>query len=158
MARVSYRSRNLQPRPEFEQDLGQIGIQATAHSEASFSGFDMVILATNTDTVLLDGAKLATLDQGSVVVSLRTTSMVGEIAQEVYGRDDVHCILDHDLSRRFTPDMRRADDAGTLSKAVLLTDILNTGSTVSLPADKVTIVRMTGTPMQNLALLDLYRD
>ena len=65
-------------------------------------------------------------------------------------------MLDDDLSRRFTPDMRKAEEAGALERALLLPDLL-TGR-AKLPDDpRAVLIRLTGTPMQNLAVIDLMR-
>lgn len=52
--------------------------------------------------------------------------------------------------------MRAADKVGYLQKVILLNDILN-GEIPSNMVEKKNILRITGTPMQNIAVLDMMR-
>jgi len=69
----------------------------------------------------------------------------------------VNVVLDYDLTRNFTPDMKKADAEGHLSKVTLLGDVMKGTAKVDLSVTK-NILRITGTPMQNVAVLDVMRD
>jgi hypothetical protein len=64
---------------------------------------------------------------------------------------------DYDLTRTFTPDMKKADSAVHLSKVALLGDVMKGTAKVDLSATK-NILWMTWTLMQNVAVLDMMRD
>ena len=155
LAAVSYHART-QRTDTFETECGAVNVKATYQPELSLGGFDTIIMVTNTATCLIDAANIGTAQEGAVIASLCTTSQVGEIAGDVYSRPDVDVMFDYDLTRTFTPDMRAANDAGHLSEVTFLADILNGKSTPNKSAKK-TILRITGTPMQNVAVLDMMR-
>lgn len=153
--RLSYHART-QRTDTFEVACAAIGVQASFQPSLDLAQFDTIILTTNTATCLIDAKNIEAVPDGAVVASLCTTSQVGEIAGEVYGRDDVNVLFDYDLTRTFTPDMRAANEAGYLQDVTFLADILNGAPAPDLTAKK-NILRITGTPMQNVAVLDMLR-
>lgn len=152
---ISYHARK-QRADSFEAICEEMGVCASFQPSLELKGFDTIILVTNTAKCLIDASNIETVQTGAVIASLCTTSQVGEIAGDVYGRDDVDTMFDYDLTRTFTPDMRAANEAGHLSKVTFLADILNGKTTPNL-SDKRNILRITGTPMQNVAVLDMMR-
>lgn len=156
LAHIDYHARNRRV-DTFEATCSGLGVTATYQSGLSLAGYDTIIMVTNTSEILIDSSTIGTVQEGAVIASLCTTSQVGEIAGDVYGRDDVTVLFDYDLTRRFTPDMRKADEAGYLGQVTFLSDILNGTATLDL-AGKRNILRITGTPMQNIAVLDMLRD
>lgn len=140
----------------FEATCTEVGVQPSYQSELKLGAYDTIIMVTNTAKCLIDQTNIGELQTGAVVASLCTTSQVGEIAGEVYGHDDVNVVFDYDLTRSFTPDMQAADKAGFLDDVSLLTEIFSGASNPNL-VDKKTILRITGTPMQNVAVLDMLR-
>ena len=140
----------------FETTCNELGVDAVFKRSLELGGYDTIIMVTNTAKCLIDAGNIDAVQNGAVIASLCTTSQVGEIAGDVYGRDGVNVIFDYDLTRTFTPDMRAADAAGHLQDVTFLADILN-GSPVPDRSDKTTILRITGTPMQNVAVLDMMR-
>ncbi|MFT6091265.1 MAG: ornithine cyclodeaminase/alanine dehydrogenase-like protein (mu-crystallin family) [Sulfitobacter sp.] len=154
LSAIDYHART-QRADTFEANCTSIGVRAIYQPDLTLAGYDTIIMVTNTATCLVDAGNIDTvLQDGAVIASLCTTSQVGEIAGEVYGRDDINVIFDYDLTRSFTPDMRAADHAGHLKHVTFLTDILRDHPVPAL-ADKKTILRITGTPMQNVAVLDM---
>ncbi|MGI2170411.1 hypothetical protein ACROAE_09465 [Shewanella sp. MF05960] len=140
----------------FEAVCNALDISATYQPVLDLAGYDTIIMATNTTTCLINSANIDTVQKGAVIASLCTTSQVGEITGEVYGLDNINVVFDYDLTRSFTPDMKAANKAGFLNNVSLLTDILNDAHKPDL-TNKKTILRITGTPMQNVAVLNMMR-
>jgi len=136
----------------FEEGNKNNGLETRFNPDPDLSAYDTILMATNTNTHILNSDRLNRIQPGSFVVSLCTTSQTGEIAEDVYGREDVNVFLDYPETKRFTPDMKRADEAGYLTRAILFSD------TVKRPADydlnsRINLIRLTGTPMQNIAVI-----
>ena len=153
---IDYHARN-QRADTFETSCNDLGISAKFQDVMDLSDYDTVIMVTNTSECLIDDKNIESIKNGAVVASLCTTSQTGEITGEVYGRKDVNVLFDYDLTRSFTSDMRIADKAGYLKKVTLLKDILDVDVTLNM-AEKKNILRITGTPMQNIAVLDMMRE
>ena len=139
---------------DFEFPLKKIDIQASYLDQHDFSMYDTIIFATNTSTCIIHEGNFSGLKPGSVIVSLCTTSQSGEISKEIYARSDINTFLDYDLTKTFTEDMRSANNLGYLDKSILFADILAGRSDFDVYA-KVNIVRLTGTPIQNVAVIDM---
>jgi hypothetical protein len=137
----------------FEKPLQIIGIQTRYLDNPDFSGYNTIIMATNTTKCIIDDGNISTLKPGTVIVSVCTTSQSGEVSKEIYARSDINTFLDYDLSKTFTEDMRKANDLGYLDKVIYFKDILSGQSEFDL-GTKVNIVRLTGTPIQNVAVID----
>ena len=93
-------------------------------------------------------------DAGAALVSLCTTSQMGEISENIYSRNDVNVMFDYELTRSFTSDMNAANKAGHLESVTFLDEILK-GKLPSDISKKKNILRLTGTPMQNVVVLDM---
>lgn len=156
LAALDYHSRYTRP-DSFERRCAELGVKTRHQPQLSLAGYDTVLMMTNTTTCLVDAQTIAQLPKGAVLASLCTTSQTGEIAGDVYGRDDVNVFFDYDLTRSFTADMKAADAAGHLTDVTLLTDVMSGAKPVKLAGQR-NILRITGTPMQNVAVLDMLRD
>lgn len=156
LSELDYHNRT-QPSASFEAACKQVEVDAHFLPTLDLSGHDTIILVTNTTECLIHADNFDDIQPGAVVASLCTTSQTGEISPEIYGRGDADVMLDYDLTRRFTPDMRAADDAGYLDGVTCLADLLNAPS-ACVSDSRRTILRLTGTPMQNVAVLDMMRD
>ncbi len=156
LSSLDYHARNARP-DTFETTCSELGIAATYQTNLDMSAYDTIIMVTNTNTPLITSDNVESLAENAVIASLCTTSLVGEITGEIYGRKDVNVIFDYDLTRRFTPDMKKAEEAGHLSDVTYLNDIMNGEQSIDLAA-KRTILRLTGTPMQNIAVIEMLRD
>lgn len=139
---------------DFETLLKEIGLQSNYVSHPDFSAYQTIILATNTTECIIHDGNFSRLKPGVVIVSLCTTSQSGEISREIYSRQDVNLFLDYDLTKTFTEDMRRANDLGYLEKAIYLQELLAGRADFDLGA-RVNIIRLTGTPIQNVAVIDM---
>jgi hypothetical protein len=145
---------DLTRKTDFEHQLQELGLTAQYLSDPDFSMYDTIIIATNTNTCIIHERNFSTLKPGTVIVSLCTTSQSGEISEEIYARTNLNIFLDYNLSKTFTEDMRKANNLGYLDKAILFHDILAGQSDFDL-ATKVNIIRLTGTPLQNVAVIDM---
>jgi hypothetical protein len=152
LACVEYQ--DLTRKTDFEDQLQKLGLVANFLPDPDFSMFDTIIMATNTATCLIHEGNFSTIKPGTVVISLCTTSQSGEISEEVYARTDINLFLDYDLTKTFTEDMRKANNHNYLDKAVLFHDILSGKSDFDLNT-RVNIIRLTGTPLQNVAVIDM---
>lgn len=137
----------------YEQKLADLGIRASYQESPVLSQYDTIIMATTANGCLIHPGNFASLKPGSVVISLCTTSPTGEIDPEIYGLD-VNTFLDYELTKTFTGDMQKANDLGNLERAILFQDLLE-GKTSVDTEKKVNLVRLTGTPMQNIAVVDM---
>ena len=63
-------------------------------------------------------------------------------------------IISYELSKTFTEDMRKVNDLGYLDDVFYFRDIIQGQKEFDLGA-KINIVRLTGTPIQNIAVIDL---
>ena len=155
LSKIDYHTR-AQHTESFEKPCRDIGVISDYQENLKLDAYDTIIMATNTNQCLIDESNITSIKQGAVIASLCTTSQTGEIAGSVYARDDVNTIFDYELTRSFTPDMKATDKAGHLNNVILLGDILKG----DLPKDiskKKNVLRITGTPMQNIAVLDMIR-
>jgi len=152
---IDYHARN-QRADSFEKDCQGIQVQANYKPTLNMKSYDTIIMVTNTAKCVIDSSNIDEVHDGAIIASLCTTSQTGEISGEVYGRADVNVMFDYDLTRTFTPDMRAADKAGYLSNVTFLKDILDEGSPQNMQ-NKKNILRITGTPMQNIAVIDMLR-
>ncbi|WP_342075479.1 hypothetical protein [Yoonia sp. SS1-5] len=155
LASLDYHARTARP-DSFERRCAALGVDATYQPALELTGYDTVLMMTNTTSHLVDAGTISQMPEGGVLASLCTTSQTGEIAGDVYSRDDVQVFFDYDLTRSFTPDMKAADAAGHLTDVTMLTDLMSAISPADL-SGKRNILRITGTPMQNVAVLDILR-
>jgi ornithine cyclodeaminase/alanine dehydrogenase-like protein (mu-crystallin family) len=156
---IDYHSR-AQHLEAFETPCAQIGVATHYQGSLELSSYDTIIMATNTNVCLIDESDIEAMQPGAVIASLCTTSQTGEIAGSVYARDDVNVIFDYELTRSFTADMKAADKAGYLNNVSLLGDVLTDPEPQihsQISSQKKNIWRITGTPMQNIAVLDMLR-
>ncbi|MCW8879072.1 MAG: hypothetical protein OQK51_18625 [Kangiellaceae bacterium] len=153
LSEINYHARN-QRIEFFEKPCKTISVCANYQNELKPETYDTIIMATNTDTCLINENNIDSVQPGTAIVSLCTTSQTGEIAGTIYNRDDVNVMFDYDLTRGFTPDMQAADNAGFLGKVLLLSELLEGNQPGGL-VEKKNILRLTGTPMQNVAVLDM---
>lgn len=161
--KIDYHTRT-QHADTFETSCDDLGVTSQYQAKLDLAAYDTIIMATNTSECLIDERNIESVQLGAVVASLCTTSQTGEIVGSVYARDDVNVIFDYELTRSFTADMQAADKAGHLHNISLLSDLLaRDRSQVQSQADsnnvsqKKTLLRITGTPMQNVAVLDMMR-
>ena len=148
---------DLQRMETYEQQLGELNLQATYQAAPDLSLYDTFIMATTTSTCLINEDNISSLKPGCVVISLCTTSPSGEIAPEIYGLDSVNVFLDYELTKTFTGDMKKANELGYLNQAILFQDLLIGKTEVELE-NKVNLVRLTGSPMQNIAVIEMVMD
>lgn len=139
---------------EFEDPLEKIGLRAVYKDNPELSDYDTIIMATTTNTCLINEKNISSLKPGSFVISLCTTSTSGEIAQEIYGREDVNIFLDYELTKTFTGDMKRVNESGYLDHAICFQELLEGKAVFNLDG-KINLVRLTGTPMQNIAVIEV---
>ncbi len=152
---ISYYARNRRA-DTFEIEAEKIGIKTNYCKQLKLDKYDTIIMATNTSECLVTEANIDSVQNGAIIASLCTTSLTGEIEGKIYSRDDVNTLFDYDLTRTFTPDMRAADKAGYLDKVMLLHEIMSGSIPANMMMQK-NILRITGTPMQNIAVLDMLR-
>ncbi|GAB2686498.1 hypothetical protein [Aliiglaciecola aliphaticivorans] len=155
LSNIDYHTRT-QHTESFEQPCGSIGVTSDYQQNLKLEAYDTIIMATNTNRCLIDETNITSIKPGAVIASLCTTSQTGEIAGNVYARDDVNVIFDFELTRHFTADMKAADRMGYLNNVLLLSDILK-GQHPEDISKKKKVLRITGTPMQNVAVLDMIR-
>lgn len=146
------------PSELFEKNLNKFGVEANFVKEPDLSKYDTVIMATTTKKYCITKENIEQLKPNTVVVSLCTTSAIGEIEPEVYGLDNVQLFLDYELTRTFTVEMKKANKMGCIRNEVYLKDVIEGSNRVYLNqpvGDKVKIIRLTGTPMQNIAVIEM---
>ena len=114
-------------------------------------------MATNTNTCIINEENFLSIKPGSLIISLCTTSQSGEIFEEVYNKNNINIFLDYENTKDFTSEMRRANELGYLNNAIKFIDVLDRKVHYNLPSS-VNIVRLTGTPMQNIALIDIMME
>ncbi len=139
---------------EFEEPLENIGLHANYKENPDLSIYNTIIMATTTNTCLINEDNISSIKPGSVVISLCTTSPTGEIAPEIYQRDEINIFLDYEPTKTFTGDMKHAYELGYLNQAINFHELL-TGKTVIDLDEKINLVRLTGTPMQNIAVIEV---
>ena len=155
LSKIDYHSR-AQHIETFEEPCQTIGVIADYQDNLELDSYDTIIMATNTDRCLINDSNINSIQPGAIIASLCTTSKTGEITGDIYSRDDVNVMFDYDLTRSFTADMKAADKAGHLDNVLLLGDILK-GDLPKDSSTKKNVLRLTGTPMQNVAVLDMMR-
>ena len=139
----------------FERPLQNIGLKANYQESPDLSVYDTILfMAPTTNTYLINEDNISSLKPGSVVISFSTTSQTANIASEIYQRDDVNIFLDYEPTKTFSEDMKRANELGYLEKVITFKDLLNERTSLNL-TDKINLVRLTGTPMQNIAVIEV---
>jgi len=143
-----------QKRNRFETPLREIGLTVNFTPTHDLSHYDTIIMATNTKDYILHARNISQIKPGTLVISLCTTSQMGEISEDIYNRHDVNVFLDYPETKTFTADMKKANTLGYLEKGILFLDIIKKRASYDLRS-KVNIVRLSGTPMQNVAVIDM---
>jgi hypothetical protein len=131
-----------------------MGIEARYIEDPDLSLYETIILATTTNQCLIHEGNIASIKMGSVIFLLCTTSQSGEISTEIYTREDVNIFLDYELTKTFTEDMRKSNNLGYLDQVIYFRDLLLGGKEIDHGV-KINIVRLTGTPIQNIAVMDM---
>ncbi len=139
---------------EFETPLRELGLQANYQEKPDLAAYDTVIMATTTNVCLVNTDNISSLKPGTLVISLCTTSQSGEIAPECYGLENVNIFLDYELTKTFTGDMKRINELGYLDQAISFQELLE-GKTDFDRDRNINLVRLTGTPMQNIAVIEV---
>lgn len=155
LSSIDYHARNRHVRT-FEEPCNTLGVATRYLDKINLAGYDTIIMATNTQFCLVENSNIDSIDAGTVIVSMCTTSQTGEIAGDIYSRGDVNVMFDYELTRSFTPDMNAANKAGHLKNVTFFDQILK-GKLLSDISKKKNVIRITGTPMQNVVVLDMLR-
>lgn len=150
-------------KPEFEKFAQELGVGAKFVSEIDYTAYDTFISAVNGKEPVVDVENFKKIKPGSVFVSLSTTG-ANDLHPEIYGLDTVNLFFDYEGTKTFTEDMRTANEKGYLENVIYYTDVLRKqiapmpmAGRKSAPAvdEKVNVLRLTGTPMQNIAVIEM---
>lgn len=139
------------PNKVFEDELDKINIIARNTPLPNLNNYSTIILATNTSECIIDQKNITLLQPGTTVVSLCTSSQRGEVSKEIYA-SDVNIFMDYELTRTFTEDMRIAKEY--TKNAIMFLDVLSEKTRNDIKT-KINIIRLTGTPYQNVAVIDM---
>lgn len=143
-------------KPEFEKFAEGIDVKATFVSKIDYSAYDTFIGAVNGKKPVVNVEDFKKIKPGSAFVSLSTTG-ANDLHPDIYGLDGINLFFDYEGTKMFTEDMRTANAKGYLEKAVYFADVLKGDSGVQLRNGdgKVNVLRLTGTPMQNIAVIEM---
>ena len=151
-------------KPDFEKNLKKMKVQAEFVKDADLSKYDTIILATTTKEYCITKKNIKDVKPGTFIVSLCTTSAVGEIEPCVYGMDNVQLFLDYEQSKSFVQDLKEAVKRGLVKGEIYLDEVLskrfkhrglNKWRLNQMLKSKINILRLTGTPMQNIVVMEM---
>lgn len=133
-----------------------VGITLHHADATSLSEFDIIICHTSADAPVLPKDAMNSLKPGVFIASFISSTENGEVDDDYYDSASTNIICDWELTKTGAKDLARAIAGGTVddNSVILLNDLL-AGSKQIDPTKKRTIYRSVGTPIQNLAVLQL---
>ncbi len=153
-AELFYNHHNLSSET-FENFARDLGTEVQYVKDLSdLSKFDVIVMATNTATPIITQKNFATIKKGALVFSFYTTGNSAEIDIELYGRPEINLFIDYENTKTFKSDTKTATEKGYFDKSIELKDLLTKKVEVDTRT-RVNLIRLTGTPFQNLALYKL---
>lgn len=137
-------------------DFGkQFDIEVQAGSVDRLDEYDIILFHTNTDAQILSGEHVDKIKQGAIITSFISSTEHGELPDDFYNSTEANIIVDWPLTITTAKDLSRSIQAGTVKEADIITiEDLLTKTRVS-SSKRYTIYRTVGTPIQNLAILQL---
>lgn len=149
---VSYINRTGQIGAFFEL-ASSIGVVVEQSSLEHFSDFDVIICHTNAKDPVLTSAMVKDIKQGAILTVFSSENFT-EVASEFFNTNNATVLIDWPATIEESPDLHAAVQQGIAdsSKIVSLKSFFADGVQKNV---SYTIYRSHGTPMQNLAALQL---
>lgn len=134
----------------------QVGIRLSAGSLEDISQFDIIICHTQAEAPVLSKAQKASLKQGVFIASFISSTNHGELADGYFNSAEANVICDWEGTIKGAKEIERSIAQGALNEEdiIFTKDLLNGHKTLD-QTKKYTVYRSTGTPIQNLAILQL---
>lgn len=133
-------------------------LDVTVHHADSnnLSEFDIIICHTSADAPVLDKAAKSSLKTGVFIATFISSTEHGEVDDDYYDSGSANIVCDWEPTKTGAKDLNRALASGAVSddSVIVLKDLL-TGLSKIDPSKQRTIYRSVGTPIQNLAVLQL---
>lgn len=127
----------------------------SAVSEIAVADYDYIFCHTNAKEPVLTSDMLESVKAGAVITTFISSTEHGEVADEYYS-DQANLICDWEKTLTDAKDLGRAVEAGSADKqdVVFLKDLISGSKSID-SEKRYTIYRSTGTPIQNLAVLQI---
>lgn len=134
----------------------EVGVKVSTGNLDELKEFDVIICHTSTNEALLRDEHLARLKKGVFIASFISSTENGELEDSYYDTDKANIICDWDATKSAAKDLARAINTSKVdeSEIVLLDELFSGKKNIDL-SKTMTIYRSVGTPIQNLAVLQL---
>lgn len=142
---------------EFEEKTKKIGIESKYIRIPDLSKYDTVILAKNKGDYIVDEKLINSVKNGTVIISLSTTG-IADIKPIVYSYKRLNLFFDYENSLTFFSDLKEAREKGYIKNYLVLKDILKYRSRMLTLKNKINLIRLTGTPLQNVAVIEMMME
>lgn len=118
--------------------------------------FDIIICHTSADAPVLRKEAINSLKTGVFIATFISSTENGEVDDDYYNSASTNIICDWELTKTGAKDLGRAIASGAVTdnSVIMLKDLLSGTSQID-PSKQRTIYRSVGTPIQNLAVLQL---
>lgn len=133
-----------------------LGIVINKGDLKNIEKYDYIFCHTNTKEPILTKDLLSKIKHGAVITTTISSTEHGEVTDEYFDTKNANVICDWQQTLIEAKDINRSIENGLIQKeeVVLLKTLLSNPTILSLTKN-YTIYRSTGTPLQNLAVLQL---
>ncbi len=133
----------------------ECGVSVTTGSLGQISNYDIILCHTNAKDVVLSDEYRSKIKQGAIITTFISSTEHGEIADSFYDSDKANVIIDWQQTLTTAKDLARALHAGTIRETDVVTIKELLGGRKLAKDKRYTVYRSIGTPIQNLAVLQL---
>ena len=134
----------------------EIKVNIAAGSYKDIGKYDFIFCHTDTVNSLLTKEMKNKINHGAVITTYNSSTEHGEVADEFYDNQEANIIADWKLTLTGAKDLARAVKGGSVQEkdVIFLADLIM-GTKKTDSSKRYTVYRSAGTPMQNLAVLQL---
>lgn len=134
----------------------KLGINLVAGKMTDISDYDVIICHTQAEVPVLTEEQRSSIKKGALITSFISSTEHGELADSYFDSSRANIICDWEMTLKGAKEVARSITAGKLheNSVIMLKDFLN-GDKMIDPIKDYTIYRSTGTPIQNMAILQL---
>lgn len=133
----------------------QSGVSINTGDIGNIGDYDVIICHTQSTEPVISKEQLTSIKQGAVLTSFISSTEHGEFPDEVFNSTQANIVTDWQQTLEGAKDLKRALEAGQFNEQdlVYVKDLLH-GKGID-QSKHYTVYRSTGTPIQNLAALQL---
>jgi ornithine cyclodeaminase/alanine dehydrogenase-like protein (mu-crystallin family) len=133
-----------------------LGIELVAGAPEDIGQYDIIICHTQADAPILTEDQRSSIKSGAFIASFISSTEHGELADTYFNSSQANVICDWEPTIKGAKEIERSVTDGRLRQddVIFLNDLLTGKKTID-QTKAYTIYRSTGTPIQNMAVLQL---